>query len=212
MIYTVIAEPRSGGVSLMNWIEKSLPEFTIAQEPWFIDNNLWVEGEDVSDIEWIGKYHNISIREIYKPERNFNELIKISDRVICLYRENWEEQIRSSLFQETNNEYLDNYDETDVLNVVTNDMIKHRYVYYFKEHKQKFKQLIKENNFISVSYEELYYGDDIDVVKKHFNINSDIEFPLNTRHLNRDRGQGHDRRRNSGRDVFLWLVCGTVFC
>lgn len=186
MIYTVIAEPRSGGVSLMNWIEKSLPEFTIAQEPWFIENDLWVVGEDVSNVEWVKKYDNIFIREIYKSTRDFSKLIEISDKVICLYRENWEEQIRSSLFQETNNEYLDNYDETDVLNVVTNDMIKHRYVYYFKEHKQKFKQLIKENNFISVSYEELYYGDDIDVVKKHFNINSDIEFPLNNRHLKRE--------------------------
>jgi len=186
MIYTVIAEPRSGGVSLMNWIEKSLPEFTIAQEPWFIENNLWVEGEDVSDIEWIGKYHNISIREIYKPERNFNELIKISDRVICLYRENWQEQVRSGLYQEIQNSYLDTYDEQDVLKLITIEMINDRYKSHFKKHKDSFKKFIKENNFISVSYEELYYGDAIDIVKKHFNFDNNVEFPLNTRHLKRD--------------------------
>lgn len=186
MIYTIIAEPRSGGVSLMNWIEKSLPEFTIAQEPWFVENSLWVEGEDVSDVNWVKEYDNIFIREIYKPSRDFTNLIKLSDRVLCLYRNNWHEQIRSSLFQETNNQYLDDYDESDVLNVVTNDMITHRYVYYFKEHKEKFQQFITENNFISVSYEELYYNKGIDIIKKHFNLNNDIEFPLNTRHLKRD--------------------------
>ncbi len=186
MIYTIIAEPRSGGVSLMNWIEKSLPKFTISQEPWFIENDLWVNGEDVSEVEWVKKYDNIFIREIYKPTRDFNNLIKISDKVLCLYRDNWEEQIRSSLFQETNEKYLDTYNETDVLDVVTNDMIRHRYVYYFKEHKEKFKQFIKENNFPSVSYENLYYGDGVGIIKKHFNFDTDVEFPLNTRHLKRD--------------------------
>jgi hypothetical protein len=186
MIYTIIAEPRSGGVSLMNWVEKSLPNFTISQEPWFVENDLWVNGEDVSEVEWVKKYDNIFIREIYKPTRDFNNLIEISDKVLCLYRDNWEEQIRSSLFQETNEKYLDNYDESDVLDVVTNDMIRHRYVYYFKEHKEKFKLFIKENNFPSVSYENLYYGDGIETIKKHFNFETDVEFPLNNRHLKRD--------------------------
>jgi len=186
MIYTIIAEPRSGGVSLMNWIEKSLPKFTISQEPWFIENDLWVNGEDVSEVEWVKKYDNIFIREIYKPTRDFNNLIEISDKVLCLYRDNWEEQIRSSLFQETNKKYLDTYNETDVLDVVTNGMIRHRYVYYFKEHKEKFKQFIKENNFPSVSYENLYYGDGVGIIKKHFNFDTDVSFPLNTRHLKRD--------------------------
>jgi hypothetical protein len=186
MIYTIIAEPRSGGVSLMNWIEKSLPEFTIAQEPWFNENDLWITGEDVSEVDWIKKYNNICIREIYKPTRDFTNLINISDKVLCLYRDNWEEQIRSSLYQENNGSYMDTYDEEDVMNEVTSEMIKHRYVYYFKEHKDKFKQFIKENKFVSISYENLYYGDDVDIIKKHFNFDNNIEFPLNTRHLKRD--------------------------
>lgn len=186
MIYTIIAEPRSGGVSLMNWIEKSLPEFTIAQEPWFIENDIWVIGEDVTEVEWIKNYDNICVREIYKPTRDFRNLIRMSDKVICLYRDNWEEQVRSSLYQENNGLYMDTYDEEDVLSKVTNEMIKDRYVYYFKEHKDKFKQFIKEHNFVSISYENLYYGDSIDIIKKHFNIDNNIEFPLNTRHLKRD--------------------------
>jgi hypothetical protein len=186
MIYTIIAEPRSGGVSLMNWIEKSLPEFTIAQEPWFNENDLWITGEDVSEVDWIKKYNNICIREIYKPTRDFTNLINISDKVLCLYRDNWEEQVRSSLYQENNGSYMDTYDEEDVMNEVTSEMIKHRYVYYFKEHKDKFKQFIKENNFVSISYENLFYGDDVDIIKKHFNFDNNIEFPLNKRHLKRD--------------------------
>lgn len=186
MIYTIIAEPRSGGVSLMNWIEKLLPEFIIAQEPWFNENDLWITGEDVSEVDWIKKYNNICIREIYKPTRDFTNIINISDKVLCLYRDNWEEQVRSSLYQENNGSYVDTYNEEDVMNEVTSEMIKYRYVYYFKEHKDKFKKFIKENNFISVSYEELYYGDAIDIVKKHFNFDNNVEFPINTRHLKRD--------------------------
>jgi hypothetical protein len=186
MIYTIIAEPRSGGVSLMNWIEKSLPEFTIAQEPWFNENTLWVEGENVNDVDWIKKYDNIFIREIYKPKRDFTNLINISDKVLCLYRNNWQEQVRSSLFQENNGPYMDDYDEQDVLNNVTDEMVEKRYLFYFKEHKDKFKQFIKENNFVSISYENLFYGDDVDIIKKHFNFDNNIEFPLNTRHLKRD--------------------------
>lgn len=186
MIYTIIAEPRTGGVSLMNWIGKSLPKFTIAQEPWFNENDLWITGEDVSEVDWIKKYNNICIREIYKPTRDFTNLINISDKVLCLYRDNWEEQIRSSLYQGNTDSYMDTYDEDDVLRVVTDEMIKHRYVYYFKEHKDKFKQFIKKNNFISISYENLYYGNDIDIVKKHLNFDNNIEFPLNMRHLKRD--------------------------
>ena len=186
MIYTIIAEPRSGGVSLMNWIEKSLPEFTIAQEPWFNENDLWITGEDVSEVDWIKKYKNICIREIYKPTRDFTNLINISDKVLCLYRENWQEQVRSGLYQEIQNSYLDTYDEQDVLKSITIEMINDRYGSYFKKHKDFFKKFIKENNFISVSYEELYYGEAIDIVKKHLNFDNNIEFPLNMRHLKRD--------------------------
>ena len=186
MIYTIIAEPRSGGVSLMNWIEKSLPEFTIAQEPWFNENDLWITGEDVNEVDWIKKYNNICIREIYEPTRDFTNLINISDKVLCLYRKNWREQVRSLLYQEIQNIYLDTYDEQDVLKLITIEMINDRYKSNFKKHKDGFKKFIKENNFISVSYEELYYGDAIDIVKKHFNFDNNVEFPLNMRHLKRD--------------------------
>ena len=186
MIYTIIAEPRSGGVSLMNWIEKSLPEFTIAQEPWFNENDLWITGEDVSEVDWIKKYNNICIREIYEPTRDFTNLINISDKVLCLYRKNWREQVRSLLYQEIQNIYLDTYDEQDVLKLITIEMINDRYKSNFKKLKDGFKKFIKENNFISVSYEELYYGDAIDIVKKHFNFDNNVEFPLNMRHLKRD--------------------------
>jgi hypothetical protein len=189
MIYTIIAEPRSGGVSLMNWIGKSLPEFTIAQEPWFVKNDMWVKGDDVNDVEWIKKYDNIFIREIYKPTRDFKNLIDISDKVICLYRKNWEEQVRSILYQgneDINLTYLESYEEEDVLKWVSDDKIKYWYVDYFKQHKDSFKEFIKNNKFTSLSYENLYYGNDINILKKHFNFDSEVQFPLNTRHLKRN--------------------------
>ena len=186
MIYTVIAEPRSGGVSLMNWIGESLPEFTIAQEPWYVENNFWVEGGDVTDVGWIKKYDNIFIREIYRPDRDFTNLINISDDVICLFRENWEDQIKSCLYQEIHEIYLDSYEEKEVSKIITRDMILYRYDTVFKNQKDMFQQYIVENNYTSVSYEKLYYGGGIEIIKNHFNINTDILFPLNTRHLKRD--------------------------
>jgi len=81
---------------------------------------------------------------------------------------------------------MDDYDEQDVLNNVTDEMVEKRYLFYFKEHKDKFKQFIKENKFVSISYENLYYGDDVEIIKKHFNFYNNIEFPLNNRHLKRD--------------------------
>lgn len=189
MIYTIIAEPRSGGVSLMNWIEKSLPEFTIAQEPWFIENTLWVEGEDVNNVEWIKKYENIFIREIYKSERDFEKLIEISDKVICLHRKNWKEQIRSNLFQGSNENiktYQESYEEEDVLNFVDDEYVMTYYTKHFKNEKDCFKEFIRKNKFTSISYEDLYYGTQINVLKKHFNFDSDVVFPLNTRHLKRN--------------------------
>jgi hypothetical protein len=184
MIYTIIAEPRSGGTALMDWIEKSLPNYVIAQEPYFIGNDNWVEGEDTNDIEWINKYKNLFIREIYRQDRTVDSIVKRSDKTLCLYRENWYEQIKSILFQELNNYegYMTTYQKKDVDKLVTDDMILNRFE-FFNKTKIEFKKWAKENNLILVSYEELYYGNGIEVIKELFDIQSVIKFPLNMRHL-----------------------------
>lgn len=184
MLYTLLAEPRSGGTSLANWIGKSLPTFVVAQEPYFIGNDYWVDGEDKNNVKWIERFDNLFIREIYREDDPLDKLINLSDKVICLYRKNWYEQIKSNLYQEVNGskEYMTSYKKEDVDSLVTEKMIFKRYDSFIK-YKSEFQNYIKENNFISISYEDLYYGNGIEIVKKHFNINTDIKFPLNKRHL-----------------------------
>ena len=147
MIYTIIAEPRSGGTSLMNWIEKSLPNYTIAQEPYFIGNDYWVDGEDTDNVEWINKYENLFIREIFRQNRSVDSLLKRSDKVLCLYRENWYDQIKSILYQELNGYegYMTNYQKNDVDTVVTEKMIMDRFE-NFNKTKTLFKNFIERNN------------------------------------------------------------------
>ena len=124
MVYTIIAEPRSGGTSLMNWIEKSLPNYVIAQEPYYINNDRWVDGENTNNVKWIDNYENLFIREIFKQERSVDLLLKRSDKVLCLYRENWYDQMKSTLYQRVVNfnEYMTTYKKEDVDSLVTGDL------------------------------------------------------------------------------------------
>jgi hypothetical protein len=184
MIYTIIAEPRSGGTSLMDWIEKSLPNYVIAQEPLFVGNDHWVDGENTDDIEWIGKYENLFIREIYRQDRKVDLLLERSDKVLCLYRDNWYDQVKSILYQEINDSqsYMTTYKKEHVDELVTDKLIYEKYDYFVKT-KSEFQEWIKTNNLLCVSYEDLYYGEGINVIKEFFNINTSLKFPLSLRHL-----------------------------
>ncbi len=189
MIYTIIAEPRSGGTALMDWLEQSMPDYKIAQEPYFIQNSRWVEGEDVSKVDWIDEYNNIVIREIYKNERDFTNLINKSDKVICLFRRNWYEQIKSILFNRHKDHYLTTYTEQEVNQLVTDEEIDKYYNDFFIKEKTGLKNLIKRNRFDTIVYEDLYYGNHIDKVKSFFNITSEVPFPINKRHLKDSNGE-----------------------
>jgi hypothetical protein len=184
MVYTIIAEPRSGGTSLMDWIEKSLPNYVIAQEPYFIGNDHWVDGENTDDVEWINKYENLFIREIYRQDRKVDLLLEISDKVLCLYRDNWYDQVKSILYQEINDSqsYMTTYRKEHVDRLVTDKLIYEKYDYFVKT-KNEFQQWIKTNNLLCVSYEDLYYGEGINVIKEFFNIDTSLNFPLSQRHL-----------------------------
>ena len=189
MIYTIIAEPRSGGTSLMDWIEKSLPDYVIAQEPYFIGNDYWVDGQDVNNTKWIDKYENLFIREIFRQDRIVDPLLKKSNKVLCLYRENWYDQIKSILYQELNDSqiYMTTYKKEEVDKLVPEELILDRFK-FFNKTKIEFQKWIKLNNLLSISYEDLYYRNGIKTIEKHFNFKSTISFPLNKRHLKDNEG------------------------
>lgn len=184
MVYTLIAEPRSGGTDLTDWFEEVLTGFTIAQEPYLKNSeNFFSHTEDVTDVKWIDEHENVFIREIYERGRDFTNLINRSDKVFCLYRNNWYAQTKSKLFHQYQTEYRRHYTKKEMDEIANHDMIVDHYYVEFGKDKKSFQNFIKTNKFMSVSYENLYYGNDIQKIIEFFNFNTDIKFPLSVRHL-----------------------------
>ena len=93
MFITILTEPRAGSTNLANWFGDSCNNLTILYLPSDFKSK-WYQN-DVSPKEYIYKTKHILVKEDFYPEKNFDELIKISDKVIFLYRENETEQIES---------------------------------------------------------------------------------------------------------------------
>lgn len=184
MIYTIIAEGRSGGQTLTEWFRLSLNDFIIAHEPFNKDNNDFTKNTDKTDFSWIDENKNYFIKELYSDD--ILPLINKSDKVMCLYRENWKEQTKSLLYALKTNMWHLKYNEENVKKHVTEEEIIDFYENNFKNIKKQFNDFIIKNNFSSISYENLYYGNGIDKVKEHFNITSKIEFPLGQKYFTKE--------------------------
>jgi hypothetical protein len=187
MVHTIISEPRSGSSHLIDWIRVAVPNFVVCPEPWLNQQSEFdTQGKDISYVDWIDNFNNIFIKEIYYEHENYTNLLNKSEKVICLYRKNWYSQIRSLLFQERQNGFLFNYEKKEVDKIITEEMILEKYRSHHIFHKKNFQDFILKNNLVSISYEELYYGNGLEKFKNHFNINSDFKFPLYERHLKND--------------------------
>jgi hypothetical protein len=188
MVYTIIAEARTGGSHLVEALNKELPYFQLAAEPWNMSPNNFTDSKDVTTIDWINNYENIIIKEIYKPNMDFLPLINRSDKVLCIYRENWYSQIRSILYQSTFDEWQWQYKKTEVDIMISDEEIHKKYHGSFKAEKKDFQNFIKSMNLPSISYEKLYYQNGVSEVKELFNLNDSFEFPIYERHLKDDDG------------------------
>lgn len=184
MIYTIIAEGRSGGQTLMEWFKLSLNNFYIVHEPFNENYNEYTENTDKTDLTWIDENKNYVIKELYC--KNIIPLFERSDKVICLYRENWKEQVRSFLYALKTDKWHTRYTETTVRKIITEEEIASFYEEHYKAQKERFQTFIKTNNLKSISYEQLYYGNGIIEVKNHFNIVSDIDFPIGQRYYTKE--------------------------
>lgn len=184
MVYTLLAEPRSGGTDLMDWFGVVLNDFTIAQEPYLRNSlNLFSHTEDVTDVKWIDEHKDVFIREIFERQRDFTNLINRSDKVFCLFRKNWYAQTKSKLFTQHHTEYKRVYTKKEMDELVTHEMIVDHHKMEFSKDKKAFQHLIKSKNFMAVSYEDLYYGNDIQKIKEFLNLKTEVTFPLSVRHL-----------------------------
>ena len=181
----IIAEGRTGGTTLMEYLSNELSGYTSITEPYTNSDLGWVK--DMSDIEWIKKYENCIIKEIFKNKYNLPKLAEQCDKVFCVYRENWYEQTKSILYAEQVG-FIRDYSVTDVDKLITDEMIYERYRYYVKKDKKQFQNFIKDNNYLSVSYEDLYYGNGIDKIKHYLVIQTQNIFPPVQRYLKDSEG------------------------
>ena len=184
----IIAEARTGGTTLMDYLNNEFPNYNLITEPYTNQSKGWIDTNDIMNVEWYKNIDNVIVKEIYSDDYDFTNLIKFSDKVLCIYRENWYEQVRSILYDEHVKEFIKDYHIKDVKNVVTDEMINKRYSERNRKLKKLFKNFINKNNFIYVTYEELYYENGIDVIKNYLGITSNNNFPPIKRYLKDDEG------------------------
>ena len=159
-IYTILSEFRSGGFTLGEWIAKNEKDFIFAHEPWSDWNKIYTESLDPSETDWIEKIEkNLVIKELWSENEDYSELIRKSSKVICLYRENWYEQIRSFLYaKKTERWHNIFYDIKDIeKNISEEELKKCMEDHNFLKYKSKFQSWISKENLFSISYEDLYY-------------------------------------------------------
>jgi hypothetical protein len=183
----IIAEARTGGTTLMDYFEKVFTKYEIVTEPY---TNLkdWIETNDITNVDWYKKKDNVIVKEIFDGEYNFKNFIDSSDKVICIYRKNWFEQTRSILYAENGDTFLHDYNIEDVNELITEEMIYKRYMYKIRNLKKIFIEFFENNKFINVSYEDLYYGDGIEIIKNYLNIENKTIFPPVKKYLKNTEG------------------------
>jgi len=179
MIISILSEPRSGSSNLLFWFGQS-DKFSVILEPSNSEANPTyptkvnhdVLIENPNDIlTWKYNTEHLVIKEICDPKQNYESLISNSDKVILLYRSNFQEQLESWLMsvntKKWGGEYF--YDESIIVN---------RNYEFLKEIKDKIKEYTSSGNLL-ISYEELYFGNGIEKLLDFIgvsNLNS-IKFP-----------------------------------
>jgi LPS sulfotransferase NodH len=169
MIITIIAEPRSGSTNLANWF-LSHKDFTVLFEPY--NEKSYYHQIEPNPKKWKYFTKHLLIKEIYRPEIDFSELIEVSDKIIILHRENITEQTESWL----NAKKTNNWDRKWVFK---EEVIKNEEPIYFNRIKIGIKDNFLNGDYFNISYEELYYNNGFQRVVDYLNIEGveNVGFP-----------------------------------
>ncbi len=73
MIYTIIAEGRSGSQNLLNWLSVALPNFEPIHEPFNPAETRYTQDISGNDLSWILPNKNYVIKELWHTDRNFTQ-------------------------------------------------------------------------------------------------------------------------------------------
>jgi hypothetical protein len=172
MVITILAEPRSGSTNLANWFRLN-KNFTTLLEP---TNSAarWYQNEiEPKDYKYDTKH--LCVKEIYYPNINRDSLLNVSDKIIILYRENEQEQLESYLIALNKEEWHVPYVYTKKENLFTKKTTE-----YFNTLKSEFKEKYLNENYFTISYEDLYYNNGFEKIVNYINIDEvkNIGFPL----------------------------------
>jgi hypothetical protein len=162
MVITILAEPRSGSTNLANWFYFN-KNFTLLFEPITSPEWKWYK-HGISPKLWKYKTSHLLVKEIFRPDVDFSELIEISDKLIILYRENITEQTESWLNATKTNNW-------DKVWVFKENLIADHDASYFYQIKNGIKENYLNKNYFNISYEELYYNNGFQKVLDYLNIN-----------------------------------------
>jgi hypothetical protein len=161
MIITILAEPRSGSTNLGRWFKLN-KEFTVLLEPY--NRNAFDYKKDSPIYDWEYTTNHLLIKEIYWPDKDLKALIKFSDKIIVLYRENKEEQLESWLTAH----YTDNW-----TGEWYPSQIKHsnsRIDYFYSLINGFASNYVLNENYFRISYEELYYNNGLQKIIDYLNL------------------------------------------
>lgn len=154
MIITILAEPRSGSTNLTNWFFNK-KDFSVLFEPISNSKIQWYKNGEHPAL-WKFNTPHLLIKETLNDKTDFSELIKISDKVIVLYRENKEEQFESWLNAVKTNNWDGSWkriENTFVVDTKYKDNFR-----YLEAIKSEMKNNYLDKNYFQISYEELYYN------------------------------------------------------
>ena len=186
LLYTIIAQYRTGGQNLINWINHSLKnEFIVIHEPFNSNFNEYTTDTKLQDFSWL-QDKNYFIKELWCPEIDYKLILKYSTKTVCLYRENTHEQTISHLYSSKQKKYHHNYTQKDVDEIFTKEDYE-KFKYEVEYNKKTLMDFAIDNNLPTISYENLYFKNGIEEFKNIFNIKSEIPFPYGSKYFTKDK-------------------------
>lgn len=187
MLYTIIAQYRTGGQNLIHWINQSIKnDFIVIHEPFNSNYKDYTDDITLQDFTWVKEGKKYFIKELWYPELDYTKMLELSDKVLCLYRENTHEQTISHMYSSKENRYHHNYTQKDVDKI----FIEEDYNKFKEEVEFNKKTLIdfaNQHNLPTISYENLYYENGIEKFKRVFNFQSNIPFPYGSKYFTKDK-------------------------
>ncbi len=159
MIITILAEPRSGSTNFANWFfyDKRFTVLFNATDP----KSKWYKKEGPESFFYKTKY--LLIKEDFYVFKDYSNIIDKSDKIFFLFRENEKEQIQSWC----NSVKTGNWDKEWIWKE-NNRLLSEEL--YFKELKNKFKEISANPKGMPISYEDLYERNKIEDVLNYLKI------------------------------------------